>query len=602
VNFVKCGSFCGCISKMPPVVGLFSTILVCLCLVGCSDEVTMPSAGQLMEFENAGPLRPTVDMNRLVRAKIGGGPYRVVNGDVLELTLPALLLAVTHEQAAGADKVAPYLCRIGDGGTVALPLVGEIEVTAKTLAQIESAVIDAYYPAYTVTPPYVFARVAEYRTAKVSITGAVNKPGIYSLSSDKMSLVALLMEAGGIADEGAALIRIVHADRGLVSDDQRAVEGVEESVGKLKESQRIPLLTLNTQDPPADLIEVDLAFEQSSPSSMAGKLKVTHGQTILLVERLDISNKEDRLLLLWKLERAEPRASIADADQKLWLLAEQLKRAARTNNKESRIPGSGTGSSPTPGDGLAGGRGAVGKNLAHGGPWLSGMNVQDRLWHEASPRTFSYDDAGRQDHVDDKTIHAATGFYADASNEGFAVDATVNPGLTPAYARATTGNGRITGPAIAERSQELVLPIKGLNIPFADVVLHDGDSVIVERLAEPLFSVMGLVNRAGNFPYPPDVQFNLMQALASAGGLNLAADPRYATVYRLKPDGTIVSAVFEVANVKKGSGLTAALNIHIKPGDIVAVEHTPRTRTKVFLDSVFRINIGTYMNLDNAWD
>ena len=99
--------------------------MVCLCLVGCSDEVTMPSAGQLMEFENAGPLRPAVDMNRLVRARIGGGPYRVVNGDVLELTMPALLLAVTHEQAAGTDKAAPYMCRIGDGGTVTLPLVGD---------------------------------------------------------------------------------------------------------------------------------------------------------------------------------------------------------------------------------------------------------------------------------------------------------------------------------------------------------------------------------------------------------------------------------------------------------------------------------------------
>jgi protein involved in polysaccharide export with SLBB domain len=162
--------------------------------------------------------------------------------------------------------------------------------------------------------------------------------------------------------------------------------------------------------------------------------------------------------------------------------------------------------------------------------------------------------------------------------------------------------GRITEPGRLQGPETVVLPIKGLNIPFADVPLQDGDSVIVERLELPLFTVMGLVNRPGNFPHPPDVRYNLMQALAFAGGLNQAADPRYATVYRLKPDGTIVSAAFEVANIRDGSQLTAALNVSIKPGDIVAVEHTPRTRTQVFLDRVFRINIGTYLRLDDAWE
>jgi len=64
----------------------------------------------------------------------------------------------------------------------------------------------------------VFAQVLEYKTAKVSITGAVEKPGIYELRSDQMSLVALLMEAGGIVDEGATLIRIIHPDETVLNN------------------------------------------------------------------------------------------------------------------------------------------------------------------------------------------------------------------------------------------------------------------------------------------------------------------------------------------------------------------------------------------------
>jgi protein involved in polysaccharide export with SLBB domain len=147
------------------------------------------------------------------------------------------------------------------------------------------------------------------------------------------------------------------------------------------------------------------------------------------------------------------------------------------------------------------------------------------------------------------------------------------------------------------KSEPIVLPILGLNIPFADIALRDGDTVIVERLMLPLFTVIGLVNKPGNFAYPPDVQYNLMQALGFAGGLDPTTEPRYATVYRLKPDGSIVHSTFGIINVANSSRAIDALTTLIKPGDIVAVEHTPETRTKVFLDKVFRINLGVYMPL-----
>ena len=128
--------------------------------------------------------------------------------------------------------------------------------------------------------------------------------------------------------------------------------------------------------------------------------------------------------------------------------------------------------------------------------------------------------------------------------------------------------------------------------------------IIFVRSAEPreplLFSVLGLVNKPGNFPYPQDVQYNLMQALGFAEGLDRAAEPRFATIYRLKQDGTIASAVFQVVNTGNRSMLANAMNICIKPGDIVDVEHTPRTRTKLFLDGLFGINIGAYYRFDDA--
>ena len=456
MNFMKCSYLVMCISKNQTFFRLFLTLLLSIYLVGCSDKVSLPSVSQLVEFENAGPAHPIVDMRRLVRAKIGREAYRIVPDDVLELTMPTILLIVTAEGPEVPEQVTPYVCRVSERGTITLPIVGEIEVAGKSLAEIESSIIDVYYPQYAVTRPSVFARVLEYKMAKVSITGAVEKPGLYELRSDKKSLVALIMEAGGIIDEGAALIRIIRPEE-IVPDD---VETLKEAIGDTLEQilrrlnerahkQAIEVVVAPAIYPKHNEIEVQPAFEQIAPPSTVGRFVMKQ------------NSSSDEVL-----EKSP-----------------ELRRKAKS-------------------------------------------------WKPQKTKT-------------------------------------------------------------------IVLPVKGYNIPFADVALQDGDSVVVERLEQPLITVIGLVNKPGNFLYPPNVRYNVMQALGFAGGLNLAADPHYATVYRLKPDGGIVNATFKIID---GSKLTEALNTLIKPGDIVAIEQTPRTRTKLFLDRVFRINLGTYLRLEDAWE
>ncbi len=356
------------------IVSLFLAVFLSTCLGGCGDQVQLPTEWELNQFNAAGPVSPLVDKDSLVRARMASGPYRIIPGDALELDMPGIMWFVVTREIGTIDRITPYSCRVAANGTITLPIAGQLEAAGKTLSQIELDVIDAYYPKHVVSRPSVFARVLEYSTVKVSISGAVLRPGVYNLRSDQMSIVALIMEAGGIIDEGASLIRITHYD------------------------------------------ELQEANENTS------------------------------------------------------------------------------------------------------------------------------------------------------------------------------------GSTAQKKSKPVVLPIKGMNIPFADVALQEGDSVVVERLEPPMITVMGLVTRPGNFPYPPDTKYNLMQAIAFAGGLNLIAEPRYATVYRLNVDGTTTSAAFQITD---GSKLIDAANTPIKPGDIVDVQQTPRTRTALFIDRIFRINVGTYWSLQD---
>ena len=113
------------------------------------------------------------------------------------------------------------------------------------------------------------------------------------------------------------------------------------------------------------------------------------------------------------------------------------------------------------------------------------------------------------------------------------------------------------------------------------------------RENERVFTVLGLVNKPNAFPYPPDVQYNLMEALAFAGGLNMTAEPRFLKVYRQDESGEILSATFGVDS----KSIIDAYGVMIKPGDVIYVDHTLRTRINQFLSDAFDVRIGAYQDI-----
>jgi polysaccharide export outer membrane protein len=344
-----------------------------LYIIGCTDQVRVPTEAELVAFEEAGSIQPMVDMDRIQQAKLKTGPYRVVSGDVLEFTMPALLQAVTaaevHAAQAREEVNYPYLCRVRSSGTITLPGIGRMYAAGLSLSELEEKVTEEYR-SYVTLEPSVFVRIAEYKTAKVYVTGAVKEPGVYSLHADQMTMSYLLMEAGGISEAGAAVVRIIRS---------------EDKNNSISPSARKPIL----------------------------------------------------------------------------------------------------------------------------------------------------------------------------------------------------------------------LPVVDTNIPFQDMALEEGDTVVVEQIQMPLFSVLGLVSKPGNFPYPPNAEYNVTQAIAFAGGLDAVAEPRYVTIYRLDEDGSVVRVPFEL--IRDGE-FTEALGTPIRPGDVVAIEHTPRTRTNTTIHNLVRINTGFYIYGRDVWD
>jgi protein involved in polysaccharide export with SLBB domain len=496
-----------------------SGVLRCLCagvallLAGCSDRVRQPSAEELAAFQTADATGPAVDMDRVLQAKVALGPYVAVAGDVLQVEMPGFLEQQVPGGAPNTRQI--YNCRIADDGAIVLPTVGPVPVAGKSLAQIESTIAAQYYPKYVAAPLPVYVSVQEYRTRRVSILGAVAQPGIHALRHDQMSLVALLMQAGGIVPQGAAVIRI-----------NRARPGTSGPIAVVAPNPSLP-----HGAHPADQ-SVRAVFEREGPLRTTGWLTLQEqGGKISARRWLDVGNEPQRRAFLGAVAPASKWPGARDLGTKLSRLAVYLDSRPQEHQPPATIQ-------------IAGWR------MTDDGRFVTAM--QDRM------------------------------------EEGDPLRGTTAAGTLPHQNRDPT--------------QTLVLPVRGLNIPFADVVLDEGDTVVVEGPREQSVAIVGLVNRPGTMPYPPGARYTLIQAVAFAGGLNVAADPWYISVYRLTPQGEIVSVTFQLVNPRREQQLTEALALPLIPGDVVSVEHTPRTRTNIFFDKFFRVNFGFYVTPEALWN
>ncbi len=183
----------------------FTFILYLFSLTGCGPTLSTPE--QVAEFEKAGPLILGLDIDGSTEAQ-GLGPYRVLPGDILEFQMPAVLRVISSDLSEwlrplyGHKDVESYLGRVSDSGTITLPIVGELHVGGKTLADIESLVINAYYPKYVVSLPMVVCEVSKYQGEGeriFTVMGLVNDPDAFPYPPDvQYNLMEVLAFAGGL--------------------------------------------------------------------------------------------------------------------------------------------------------------------------------------------------------------------------------------------------------------------------------------------------------------------------------------------------------------------------------------------------------------------
>jgi polysaccharide export outer membrane protein len=191
-------------------------LLLCLAfgLAACaSDNMRDVREGRAKMVTTMEDLPPP-DSSSIEGVYQGQPDYRVGPQDQLEIAvyqLPELSRTV----------------RVNTRGYISLPLVGPILVGGKTVTEIETELTEQLSKDF-LQDPQVMVFVAEYASQRITIEGAVNRPGIMPLSS-RTSLLQAIVMAGGVSEtanpRGIIIFRTIKGQRMAAVFDLREIRG-----------------------------------------------------------------------------------------------------------------------------------------------------------------------------------------------------------------------------------------------------------------------------------------------------------------------------------------------------------------------------------------
>ncbi len=205
--------------------------------------------------------------------------------------------------------------------------------------------------------------------------------------------------------------------------------------------------------------------------------------------------------------------------------------------------------------------------------------------------------------VRDLVVHVSVADYN--TTDVTVVGAVSTPGIVPLLRSqrnllfAILGAGGVSQFSSGRvKLQRLRRPLEEVRLDLLDPVelqaaltlepLEDGDIVTVEPEPNNTVYVGGLVNAPAPQIYPAGTHVNILQALASAGGLRTDVFPKEGTLIRQMPDGRDVQVKLDLTSIGNGK----AENLVLASGDILWVPHTWETRVQDFINRNFFLRAG----------
>jgi polysaccharide export outer membrane protein len=136
---------------------------------------------------------------------------------------PEDLLEITVFEEEKLNKTV----RVSSQGNISLPLLGVFRVKALTANELEKEIRDLLAEKYF-QDPHVSVFIKEYRSQRISVMGAVEKPGVFDVTGPK-TVLDILAIAGGLKEEAGQLLFLIRPPRLEEEGSKRKIDADEQS-------------------------------------------------------------------------------------------------------------------------------------------------------------------------------------------------------------------------------------------------------------------------------------------------------------------------------------------------------------------------------------
>jgi len=167
---------------------------------------------------------------------------------------PEDLLEITVFEVEALNQTV----RVSFQGNISLPLLGTLRVKGLTASELEREIRDLLAERY-LQDPHVTVFVKEYRSRRISVIGAVEKPDVYTVTGQK-TILDMLATAGGLKEDAGSMLFLIRPPpaegEAVKSDEDPTQETPRTFVVDLEELLVKGNLDLNLQLMHGDVINV----------------------------------------------------------------------------------------------------------------------------------------------------------------------------------------------------------------------------------------------------------------------------------------------------------------------------------------------------------
>jgi polysaccharide export outer membrane protein len=197
------------------------SLLVITFLVSCvsappSEKAAISPEKTLLELESSRQVRAMNERILMSSLSSQGDPYRdykIGPEDLLEISV------------FEAEKLNQTV-RVSSQGNISIPLLGVVRVKGLTANQLERELRELLAEKY-LQDPHVSIFIKEYRSQRISVMGAVEKPGVFEVTGHK-TILDMLAVAGGLradAEHGAGSLLFLIRPPAVQGEAPEVLEG-----------------------------------------------------------------------------------------------------------------------------------------------------------------------------------------------------------------------------------------------------------------------------------------------------------------------------------------------------------------------------------------